>query len=58
MSSLILSLKAKMLQSTELLQQIASNRSRRAGRSPDTEHDYMRMVSHGVVYEDFARVGV
>lgn len=43
MSSLILSLKAKMLQSTELLQQIASDRSRRAGRSPETEHDYLRL---------------
>lgn len=43
MSSLIQSLKAKMLRSTELLQQIASDRSRRAGRSPDTEHDYLRL---------------
>lgn len=43
MSALIQDLKAKMLQSTELLRQIASDRSRRAGRSPDTEHDYLRL---------------
>jgi len=43
MSNLIHSLKARMLQSTELLQQIASARSRRADRSPDTEHDYLRL---------------
>ena len=43
MSKLIQSLKAKMLQSTNLLQQLASDRSRNAGRSPDTEHDYLRL---------------
>ena len=43
MSALIQDLKAKMLQSTELLRQIASDCSRRAGRSPDTEHDYLRL---------------
>lgn len=43
MSALIQALKAKMLQSTNLLQQIASDRSRRSGRSPDTEHDYLRL---------------
>ena len=43
MSKLIQSLKAKMLQSTKLLQQLASERSRNAARSPDTEHDYLRL---------------
>ena len=43
MSKLIQSLKAKMLQSTKLLQQLASDRSRNAARSPDTEHDYLRL---------------
>lgn len=43
MSAFIQDLKAKMLQSTELLQQIASDRSRRTGRSPDTEHEYLRL---------------
>ena len=44
MSSLIPALKAKMLESTKLLQQLASDRSRNAGRSPDTEHDYLRLA--------------
>lgn len=43
MNSLIQALKSKMLQSTELLQQVASARSRRTGRSPNTEHDYLRL---------------
>lgn len=41
MNDIIRDLKAKMLESTELLKQVASNRSRRTGRSPDTEHDYL-----------------
>lgn len=43
MNSHIHALKSKMLQSTELLQQVASARSRRTGRSPNTEHDYLRL---------------
>lgn len=41
MNDIIRDLKAKMLESTELLKQVASNRSRRTGRSPNTEHDYL-----------------
>lgn len=41
MNDIIRDLKAKMLESTELLKQVGSNRSRRTGRSPDTEHDYL-----------------
>ena len=36
-------LKVKMLQATELLHHISSDRKRRTGRSPDTEHDYLRL---------------
>ncbi|KGM41015.1 integrase [Aquabacterium sp. NJ1] len=43
MSDLIEELKAKLLHSTELIQQIASERNRRTGRSPNTEHDYLRL---------------
>ena len=44
MSDLIEDLKAKLLHSTELIQQIASERNRRTGRSPNTEHDYLRLA--------------
>ena len=44
MSDLIENLKAKLLHSTELIQQIASERNRRTGRSPNTEHDYLRLA--------------
>lgn len=43
MSDLIEDLKTKLLHSTELMQQIASERNRRTGRSPNTEHDYLRL---------------
>ena len=43
MSDLIENLKAKLLHSTELIQQIASERNRRTGRSPNTEQDYLRL---------------
>ncbi len=43
MNNLIQSLKAKTLTSSSLLQQIASDRSRRADCLPDTEHDYLRL---------------
>lgn len=44
MSDLIENLKAKLLHSTELIQQIASERNRRTGRSPNTEHDHLRLA--------------
>lgn len=43
MNDLIEELKAKLLHATELIQQIASERNRRTGRSPNTEHDYLRL---------------
>lgn len=43
MNDLIEDLKAKLLHATELIQQIASERNRRTGRSPNTEHDYLRL---------------
>ena len=43
MNDFLEDLKVKMLQATELLHHIASDRKRRAGRSPETEHDYLRL---------------
>lgn len=43
MNDIIEALKAKLLYATELTQQIASERNRRTGRTPNTEHDYLRL---------------
>jgi len=58
MHSLIQSLKARMLESTELLKQIACEDLRRVNRSLVTEHDYLRLGQSLLIRSKFADSGL